>query len=102
MGGDDFDELVLVASPAFQEIRGDGEVLVLAVALWEGLVGDDPDEVLQEGVLATVGRPWVGLEGDDLFANEGGEKLADRVRSQAAAAPTSDSLLKVLPTTAAS
>jgi hypothetical protein len=49
MRGDDFDDLVLVGPQAFQEVGGDGQVLVLAVALWQRLVGDRAHEVLQEG-----------------------------------------------------
>ena len=82
MGGDDLDDLVLVGSPRRLQVGGDGEVLVLAVALWERLVGDGPHEVLQEAVLAALGRPRVGLERDDLLAHEGGEQLVERVGTE--------------------
>ena len=60
MGGDDFDDLVLVGSPRLEEIAGDREMLVLAVALGKRLVRDRSHEVLEERVLATVRGPRIG------------------------------------------
>src|SRR5579859_6920285 len=40
----------------------------------EGLIGDVADEVLQEAVLAVLGRARVGLKRDDFLANQGVEQ----------------------------
>ena len=79
MGGGDFDDLVLVGSPRLEEIAGDREMLVLAVALRKRLVGDRSHEVLEERVLAAVRRPRIGLERDDLLADERVEQFLEVV-----------------------
>ena len=46
----------------------------LALALRERLVGDVADEVLQEAVLAVLGRARVGLDAEHLLAHQRGEQ----------------------------
>jgi len=73
MGGDDLDELVLVAPEREQE-PGGREVLRLPLAKRQRLVGDALDDVLEEGVLATLGRARVGLDGEDFLPEQRGEQ----------------------------
>ena len=82
MRGDDLDDLLVLGSPSSLQVGRHGEVLVLALALGEGLVGDGPHKVLQEAELPAVGRPWVGLERDDLLSHEGPQQLVERVGTE--------------------
>ena len=59
----------LVRAEALEEARG-GEVAALAVGLGQGVVGDLADQGLDEGVLAVLRAARVGLEGEQLAANE--------------------------------
>ena len=79
MRGGDFDDLVLVGSPCLEEIAGDREMLVLAVALGKRLVRDRSHEVLEERVLATVRGPRIALERDDLLADQRVEQFLEVV-----------------------
>ena len=49
---------------------GGSEVRGSALSLRERLVGDVADEVLQEAVLAVLGRARVGLHDEHLLAHE--------------------------------
>jgi hypothetical protein len=40
----------------------------LAIRLCQRLVGDLAQEVLEEAVLAVLGRAWIGLDAEDLLA----------------------------------
>ena len=75
--GEDLHDLVLVIGELALDERGRSEVLRLAVTPGEGLVGDGPQEVLEEEVLASLGRPRVGLQREDLLADERGERLVE-------------------------
>jgi len=52
-------------------------VLGLAILLRERVVGHFADEVLQEPVLATLGRAGVSLQRDDLLAHQRGQDRFD-------------------------
>ena len=82
MRGDDLDDLLL--DQRLLEERGGGEVPRLAVGLRERLVGDLAQQVLEEAVLAVLGRARVGLDAEDLLAGERGE---DRLELGLGAAP---------------
>ena len=49
------------------------QMLLAAVALRERVVGDLADQVLQEAVLAVLGRTRIGLQPEQLLAHEPGE-----------------------------
>ena len=70
MRGDHLDHLVLVAGERRAQVLGRGEVPRPALALRERLVGDVADEVLEEAVLAVLGRARVGLDAEHLLAHE--------------------------------
>ena len=72
VGCDHLRDLVLRERPG--QLIGGGEVAALAVAPREGLVGDPAHEVLQEAVLAVLGRARIGLDREHLLAHEDGEK----------------------------
>ena len=55
VGGDDLDDLVLLACEGRGQVFGRREVAGAALALGERLVGDVADEVLQEAVLSVFG-----------------------------------------------
>ena len=59
------------------EVRGGGEVAALAVAAGERLVGDAADEVLEEAVLAALGRARVGLDAEDLLPYEASQERVE-------------------------
>ena len=71
VGGQHLDDFFLAEAGA-QE-RGGREVLRAPVTLAQGLVGDVADEVLQEAVLAVLGRARVGLTREHFLADEGTE-----------------------------
>ena len=77
--GDHLDDLVLLGPPRRREEAGRGEVLRLALGLREHLVRDLLDDVLQEGVLAALGRARIGLHRDDLLAQQRGEQRLELV-----------------------
>jgi hypothetical protein len=52
-------------------------VFGLALLLRERVVGDLPHKVLQEAVLAALGRPGVGLQREDLLAEQRLEQRLD-------------------------
>ena len=58
-------------------MRGGGEVPGTALPLRERLVGDVADEVLEEAVLAVLGRARVGLDAEHLLAHERREQRLD-------------------------
>ena len=77
-------DLVLVRD-ASREVVGRGQVAGLALAPRERLVGDVADEVLEESVLAVLGRARVGVDAEHLLADERGEqRLELRLRAQRA------------------
>ena len=83
VGGDDLDDLVLLGAPdRRQELRG-REVLRLALLLRDRLVGDVLDDVLEERVLAALGRARVGLDREDLLADQRGEQRLELCLGQA-------------------
>ena len=59
----------LVGLQALEEARR-GEMAALAVGLGERVVGDLTDQCLDEGVLAALRTSWVGLECQQLAADE--------------------------------
>ena len=67
-------------------MRGGGEVPRLPLALRERLVGDVADEVLEEAVLAVLGRARIGLDAEDLLADERGEQRLELGLAQPASA----------------
>ena len=73
-----------------------------ALALRERLVGDVPDEVLQEAVLAVLGRARVGLHAEHLLAHERREQRLELGLGEARRAPPARRCVNVLPSTAAS
>ena len=77
MRGDHLDDLVLVGGERGAQVRGRGEVPGPALALRERLVGDVADEVLEEAVLAVLGRARVGLHAEHLLADERCEQRLD-------------------------
>ena len=70
MRGDHLDELVVVRAEDRAQVSRGGEVLGAAVSLGDCLVGDVPDEVLEEPVLAVFGGTWIRLHREHLFAYE--------------------------------
>ena len=100
MRRDHLDDLVLVgAEPA--QVLGRGEVTRPPLVLRERLVGDVADEVLQEAVLAVLGRARVGLDAEHLLAHERGEQRLELLLSEPVSA-ASAGRVNVLPSTAAS
>ena len=81
MRRDHFDDLALVrARQGLEELRG-AEVLGLALSLRERLVGDVAHDVLEECVLAALGRAGVCLDRENLLAYERAEeRLEIRLR----------------------
>ncbi len=74
MRRDHLDDLALVrARQRLEELRG-AEVLGLALSLRERLVGDVAHDVLEERVLTALGRAGVGLDREDLLADERAEE----------------------------
>ena len=69
--------------------------------LRERLVGDVPDEVLEEAVLAVLGRARIGLDAEHLLADEPGEDRLELLLG-AAAERAERLLVNVLPSTAPS
>ena len=67
---DDLDDLVLVLRERSAQVRGGREVPRAALPLRERLVGDVAHEVLEEAVLAVLGRARVGLHAEHLLADE--------------------------------
>jgi hypothetical protein len=51
-------------------VGGGGQMPCLALAFRQRLVGDVADEVLQEAVLAVLGRPRIGLHPEHLLAHQ--------------------------------
>jgi hypothetical protein len=72
--GDDLGRLVLLRAPEREQELRRREVLRLALAPRDRLVGDPLDEVLEEGVLPVLGRAPVGLDREQLLANERRER----------------------------
>ena len=69
MSRDDLDDLVVVLVQ-----RRRGQMAGLALVLRDHLVGDAPHQVLEEPVLAALGRERVGLERQHLLADERGQQ----------------------------
>ena len=69
MRGDDLDDL-LVLGEARLQMRRRGEMPGPTLPFRERLVRDVADQVLEEPVLAVLGRPRVGLHAEHLLANE--------------------------------
>ena len=82
-GRDNLGHLLLRALERLLECNGRGEVPRLAVAAGERLVGDLPHELLEEAVLAALGRARIGLEREHLLAHERGEQRLELRRRQA-------------------
>ena len=66
----DFDDFGVVAAPLRLEIARDGEVTRLSLPPGERVVRDLLHERVQELVLPSFGRERVGLQGQDLLADE--------------------------------
>jgi hypothetical protein len=62
----------LIGAQALEEARG-RQVAGLAIRPGQRVVGDLPDEGLDKGVLATLGRAGVSLQGEELATDEGAE-----------------------------
>jgi hypothetical protein len=75
MRGDHFDDLVLLELLPCVEVSGHREMAGFAVATAQGLVRDSLDEVLEEAVLAPLGRVRVGLDLEELLPHERPERL---------------------------
>ena len=101
MRRDHLDDLVLVGGERPRQILGRSQVLRPPLALRKRLVGDVPDEVLQEAVLAALRRTRIGLHTEHLLAHERGEQRLE-LASAAPASAASASGVNVLPSTAAS
>src|SRR5581483_781428 len=74
VGGDDLDDLVLLRAPDGRQVACGGEVLLLPLPPRDRLVGDVADDVLEERVLAALGRPRIGLNPEHLLTHERGER----------------------------
>src|SRR5262249_22752033 len=75
VGGDevrrhDLGDLVLGRPPVVLDELHRREMTCLAFGLRESLVGDYAQEILQEPVLTSLGRAWIGLQAEDLLPNE--------------------------------
>ena len=70
---DDLDDFVLVLRECSTQVSRGGEVPGATLLLRERLVGDMPNQVLEEAVLAMLGRARVGLHTEHLLACEGDE-----------------------------
>ncbi len=70
MRSDDLDDLVFVATGKREQELGSGEVLGLALLAGEHLVGDALDDVLDEGVLAALGRGRIRLDGEHFLPQQ--------------------------------
>ena len=79
VGRYDFDDLILLRTPGRRQEPGSGQMLRLALLLRDRLVRDVLDDVLQERVLAALGRAWVGLDREDLLADERDEQRLELV-----------------------
>ena len=64
------DDLVLGRPPLPLEVLRRGEMTGFALLLRERLVGDEAEQVLQEAVLATLGRARIALDREHLLAHE--------------------------------
>ena len=73
MGSDDFDHLVLVLGERGAQVGGGCEMPDTPLPLRQSFVGDVAYEVLEEAVLAVLGRAGVGLHTEYLLACEGDE-----------------------------
>jgi len=72
VGGDHLGHLVLAEGG--REVLGGCEVLLAPVSLWQGLVGDVAEQVLEERVLALLGRARIGLQPQHFPPHHGGEE----------------------------
>ena len=86
MRRDHLDHLVLVRK-ARCEVLGGGEVPRSPIAFRQRLVGDVAHEVLQEAVLAVLGRARVGLEAEHLLAHERAEQRLELLLGAVRRAP---------------
>ena len=100
--GDDLDDLVLLGAEGVREELRRGEVLRLALAARERFVCDALDDVLQERVLAALGRQRIGLDGEDLLAQRATARSGSSSGSARPLSELSPCLMKVLPSTAPS
>ena len=67
--GEDLDDLVLFGKGGFEMLRR-REVAGAALLPRERLVGDVANEVLEEPVMAVLGRARIRLDGEDLLADQ--------------------------------
>jgi hypothetical protein len=67
---DDLRDLVFLGAPGRGEEAGRSQVLRLTVSPRERLVGDALDDVLKERVLTSLRRARIGLDGEDLLAEQ--------------------------------
>jgi hypothetical protein len=74
VGRHHLDDLLVLGAPGGLQVGGGGQVAGLALTPGQGLVGDPADQVLQEPVLAALGRTRVGLDGQQLLADQAGEQ----------------------------
>jgi hypothetical protein len=97
---DHLGDLVGVQAGLLREVARGGEVLRLAVAAGEGLVGDALDECLEEPVLAPLGGAGVRVEEEKpLRTRVARSPSTSSARGASAASPRAE---KVLPSTEAS
>jgi hypothetical protein len=78
---DHVDDLELTRAEELLEMGGGPQVPDLPVAPREHLVRDNPDEILEEAVLAALGRARVALEREHLLADERGQQGFEQVSS---------------------
>ena len=92
------DHLVLVGGECPAQVLRRREMLRPALALRQRLVGDVADEVLEEAVLAVLGRARIRLDAEHLLAHEPGLAAA-RSPLRCLPAPPRASFVNVLPST---
>jgi hypothetical protein len=78
--GDDLDDLALLGGGecSLQVLRS-REMPDPPLVLRERLVGNVPDEILEEAVLAMLRRPWIGLDPEYFLADQPGEERLEVV-----------------------
>ena len=79
MGGDHLDHLVLVGGEGSAQVGGGCEMPGATLSLRERLVGDMSDKVLEEPVLAVLGRAGICLDAQHLLPFVG-DVLAERAQ----------------------
>jgi hypothetical protein len=83
VGRDDLDDLLLPGRPDLLQIPRRSEMALLAVLARQRLVGDPLQQILEEGVLAALGRAGIRLEGKDLLAHESRDDAVELLAGEA-------------------